>query len=858
MASEAASVAMARVVARLDQIASAGAPLSEVQLARLKNLSKLESTLVSATNEGDDEAMVAASQRLLAWLDAPDAEVEQPRMPSGPEQDGGARPPSAESVGTRSRVATPDPALSEEAVEAVAFRRPTPPPPPRLPSRLTKPNRPVDARLLREDLQKRLRKNWSRIMDLFVKWDVNGDGHISESEFMRGLVAIGVPADKDSVSHLFADLEKNIEGQVSFTELNRAIRAQPLSEEEKRRRAGGPVTLAVPITRESYAAQQAERRQREAEGASAKTDVADVTEAGDGSSPNGRRASTTSHVLVAGKMKMWDNIVSKVVPGGHETAPKWQKDVVNRAKLKVEKRKLDERKALASAQMVAFWGTPKRAPEAPHRRDTSIAGLEKMRDMEPTLGDEAGEQLLRGFSVDLDDHMPPDTETTNDFKAWLKDHTEIHKAKRAEAQARLENYEHALSNLNMEKQRLEEALVQVQEKAQRTEPAAKYALGARVMETMRVKLEKKKRELQLMQKRANDMVLSTEKLVEIIDSLRNERSKYVVTLRTMGEKEQQLDADSATLLSAAHQALEEHERCKAKHSRLRYEAEATVKTQLRDGIALRETIAQLDKTNEELQARVDALDLEARQLELTRQRIGREAAESRGRRYGQLSRTRERWAREFGRVAEKTGIWIDGNNGDAVEQVIRFYTTQETTNSSLFRMVNTDLASQIDEVEKDLAALNKEEESLRLERAAQAARDASGCNPAARRTAAALKTMELTRLADDVKRALTDVMPVLDALSQLLGVELEGESRGQPCSMTNIDSYMTQIEAKLLALHAKAHHLTQKPIEAIEAAEADDARNELLTGWTAPVVVNRAPVLNGRTVKAKGVDEIEL
>jgi hypothetical protein len=33
----------------------------------------------------------------------------------------------------------------------------------------------------------------------------------------------------------------------------------------------------------------------------------------------------------------------------------------------------------------------------------------------------------------------------------------------------------------------------------------------------------------------------------------------------MAEKERQLDADGGALLSSAHYALEEHERCKAKH-----------------------------------------------------------------------------------------------------------------------------------------------------------------------------------------------------------------------------------------------------------------------------------------------------
>eukprot|EP00962_Isochrysis_galbana_P051204 scaffold22567_cov75-Isochrysis_galbana.AAC.2 len=61
--------------------------------------------------------------------------------------------------------------------------------------------------------------------------------------------------------------------------------------------------------------------------------------------------------------------------------------------------------------------------------------------------------------------------------------------------------------------------------------------------------------------------MTTEKLVEVIDCLRNVRARHIIALRSMAEKEKQLDADGATLLSSAHYALEEHERSKAKHRR---------------------------------------------------------------------------------------------------------------------------------------------------------------------------------------------------------------------------------------------------------------------------------------------------
>jgi hypothetical protein len=202
----------------------------------------------------------------------------------------------------------------------------------------------MNVKLLREDLQRRLRKHWTRVMDLFVQWDVNGDGYISQVEFIKGLLALGIPAEPQSVGMLFSELERGPGGQVSFTELNRAIRAPDVSEAEKRRRAGGPVTVVVPLTRESYAASKAEKAEKAERAAQ---EAREAREAGGEHAagpldaevvgvPGGPRGVTIGSPTGAGnKRTVWEVMEGKLTPDGAAGAPAWQKEVMRKAKLQV-------------------------------------------------------------------------------------------------------------------------------------------------------------------------------------------------------------------------------------------------------------------------------------------------------------------------------------------------------------------------------------------------------------------------------------------------------------------------------------------------------------------------------------------
>lgn len=178
----------------------------------------------------------------------------------------------------------------------------------------------------------------------------------------------------------------------------------------------------------------------------------------------------------------------------------------------MEKRKLDERRSLTSAQMVAFWGTPRIAPEVPRRRDASIAGLEKRREAARQFAAQSGlpppdpSGGPSGISFEVEGQPPADSEPTQDHRAWLKEQAEKFIAESAEAETRRAAYAAATAALTAEAAQLDTALDVARARARAAEPAARKAVLVRAQEGQRIQREKKERELQLLQRRANDMV----------------------------------------------------------------------------------------------------------------------------------------------------------------------------------------------------------------------------------------------------------------------------------------------------------------------------------------------------------------
>jgi Ca2+-binding EF-hand superfamily protein len=83
----------------------------------------------------------------------------------------------------------------------------------------------------------------TRAMDLFRNWDDDGDGTINQAELRRGLESIGVIATKDEVELLFALVDKDGSGDISYRELFDALRDRSQRAPEMEPGAKGEIAL---------------------------------------------------------------------------------------------------------------------------------------------------------------------------------------------------------------------------------------------------------------------------------------------------------------------------------------------------------------------------------------------------------------------------------------------------------------------------------------------------------------------------------------------------------------------------------------------------------------------------------------
>ena len=75
-----------------------------------------------------------------------------------------------------------------------------------------------------EALRAALNANAVRVIDLFRDWDVNEDGMIGRSEFVRGVTLLGLPGGEESAKELFDSWDVDESGALEIRELNRMLR----------------------------------------------------------------------------------------------------------------------------------------------------------------------------------------------------------------------------------------------------------------------------------------------------------------------------------------------------------------------------------------------------------------------------------------------------------------------------------------------------------------------------------------------------------------------------------------------------------------------------------------------------------
>ena len=83
-----------------------------------------------------------------------------------------------------------------------------------------------DAPPVSEQLASALKRNATRVLDLFRSWDANGDGQVTRREFIEAMVEFGLEVPKRDICELFDAWDKDGGGAISFGELRTILSAR--------------------------------------------------------------------------------------------------------------------------------------------------------------------------------------------------------------------------------------------------------------------------------------------------------------------------------------------------------------------------------------------------------------------------------------------------------------------------------------------------------------------------------------------------------------------------------------------------------------------------------------------------------
>jgi hypothetical protein len=94
-----------------------------------------------------------------------------------------------------------------------------------------------------QKLREALSDSRGSVISLFKKWDIDGDGRISRSEFIRGLPRLNMDLrfDAKDADELFSDLDRDGSGWINYKELDNELRREA-------RRGQSPETLKLAAT----------------------------------------------------------------------------------------------------------------------------------------------------------------------------------------------------------------------------------------------------------------------------------------------------------------------------------------------------------------------------------------------------------------------------------------------------------------------------------------------------------------------------------------------------------------------------------------------------------------------------------
>lgn len=100
-----------------------------------------------------------------------------------------------------------------------------------------------DGPTVQEQLRSILAQNAVRVIDLFRDWDEDQSGTITITEFRRAIGALGYEAPKADTQQLFDSFDLDGGGDISYSELNKALRKQAQIDDALKAGAAGEIVL---------------------------------------------------------------------------------------------------------------------------------------------------------------------------------------------------------------------------------------------------------------------------------------------------------------------------------------------------------------------------------------------------------------------------------------------------------------------------------------------------------------------------------------------------------------------------------------------------------------------------------------
>jgi len=710
--------------------------------------------------------------------------------------------------------------------------------------------------------------------DLFRSLDAEGDGVIEVGALRDGLASSGLELTEEEVAAFVRKVEAaDIASSTSLKALNRMLRPgvsmrrlTRRSEDVAREAGETPLTTSDLVT-DGLTEQEALGLKAEAHlRAGRLPSLSPEEEEADGGTTRrkgGCAANEASYV--------WNSLEARLAPEGVAAAPYWQREALHRTHWQVDVKQRESKRAAkamhkATNPPIPSWERPTR-PSRRHLLERelrqqqvqqaqqaakvgasvyggescaasatgSIAGNlspPRLGSPQSVRGSEAPEHpTVSSFAsvpgagggngttanparlaVELAD--PVDTSVAH--KAWLKATGEQHAGTTAQRINRIAIYEQALQQLQLQRQELEH---NIEASRHSIDAAQRSGKSTSIDATLRKnvnRLSRLKGGLLEVQNKANAMASSTQALMHVINSLRITRKRHVQRIHGLDMKEKTMDNYSQFLLGSASGAMEERERLRSKHERLKHEAAAWKAMQLKEAAHLGDQLDDLDTETRELEARLDGLDELEKRLDFKAKREASEDAQLRMLKSGYLRGQVAGWAAEFERVTSITGVRFGEGKSDAVDKVLSIYSANELRNKSLFKFVTEDIVLQTETLQAELATEEMRAEHLQAE---AAARDVADAQHAAALIDVNEREVVVARQLQTANASVEAVLPVVEKAGALV---LEGVAAQLP----------HHLQGKALAPNAVPEYL----------ALLEDALDELLRR-AAGIVVARAPPL---------------